>query len=387
VLVQQKNKRLATINEIGMGNSNGEANIETNGLQQKVVARIGKNYVFWSMTRYLLTALILSLRLAGAPAQQPVHYVELTPPKHKVSGSLYRHIEFMDSRPDTFLIGPIQIGPFGNIDARLAFKDPTTPQLEQFMSGFIDSTAQDGTLLLQLRDLSFVEPIKVRYLFIKATLYARTDSGYRKLSTLDVTDVLDGSGLALTVNSVVNGLLDGCIAAALKKSPTNTATYALTDIARIDSVEEYALPLYSAGSFVDGIYRHYTSFSKQLPDQQGTIKAKKDGTISSVYIVDTGSNKIKLRPKDLYAVVYKGRPYIATEYGFYPLERVRDNFFFTGDIRVAANSSDYLLGFGMTGLIGVFVASRGYEETYDLLIDPLNGNFIHLRRIDKQQTP
>ena len=124
-----------------------------------------------------------------------------------------------------------------------------------------------------------------------------------------------------------------------------------------------------------------------MPDQQGTIKAKKDGTISSVHIIDTGSNKIKLRPKDLYAVVYKGKPYIATEYGFYPLERVRDNFFFTGDIRVSPNSSDYLTGFEFTGLLGVLVASRGYEETYDLLVDPLNGKFIHLRRIDKQQTP
>jgi len=370
-----------------MENDNGRANIETNGLYLKAVARIGKNYVFWSMTRYLLTALIFGLRLTGAPAQQPVHYVELTPPKHKVNGSLYRHIEFMDSRPDTFLIGPIQIGPFGNIDARLVFKDPTQPRLQQFMAGFVDSTAQDGTLLLQLRDLSFAEPIKVRYLFIKATLYARTDSGYRKLSTLDVTNVLDGGGLALTVNSVINNQLDGLIAAALKKPPTDTATYALTDIARIDSVEEHALPLYTAGSFVDGIYLRYKSFGKQVPDEQGTVKAKKDGTISSVYIVDTASNKIKLRPKDLYAVVYKGKPYIATEYGFYPLERVRDNFFFTGDIRVAANSTDYLLGFGMTGLVGVFVASRGYEETYDLLIDPLNGNFIHLRQIDKQQTP
>lgn len=163
-----------------------------------------KNYVFWNMTRYLLTALILGLRLTGALAQQLVHYVELTPPKHKVSGSLYNHIEFMDSRPDTFLIGPIQIGPFGNIDARLVFKDPTQPRLEQFIAGFVDSTAQDGTLLLQLRDLSYVEPIKVRYLYIKATLYARTNNGYRKLSTLDVTDVLDGSGLALAVNSIIN---------------------------------------------------------------------------------------------------------------------------------------------------------------------------------------
>jgi hypothetical protein len=30
--------------------------------------------------------------------------------------------------------------------------------------------------------------------------------------------------------------------------------------------------------------------------------------------------------------------------------------------------------------------ATGFETTYDLLIDPLNGKFIHLRRIDKPQT-
>jgi hypothetical protein len=329
---------------------------------------------------FLLAATALS-------AQQPVRYVELKPPKHKVSGSLYRHIEFMDSRPDTLLIGPIQIGPFENIDARLVFKDPTPSQLGQFMTGFVDSTAKDGTLLLQLRDLSFVEPIKVRYLIIKATLYARTDSGYRKLSTLDVTDVLDADGLSLRMNGIVNGQLDGFITAALTRLLTDSGTYTLSDIAHIDSIEEHALPLYTATTLTDGIYLHYASFSKQLPDRQGTIKVKKDGTISAVHILDDSGRIIRLRPKNVYAIVYKGKPYIATEYGFYPLERVRDNFFFTGDIRVAANSSDYIMAFGFTGLIGIFVASRGYEVTYDLLIDPLNGNFIHLRRIDKQQTP
>ena len=66
-------------------------------------------------------AFILELCLGTASAQLPVEYFELTPPKHKykVAGSLYRQIEFMDSRPDSLLIGPIQTGPFNNLDARL----------------------------------------------------------------------------------------------------------------------------------------------------------------------------------------------------------------------------------------------------------------------------
>jgi len=339
------------------------------------------------MTRYLFTALILSLFVGDAAAQQPVRYFELTPPKHKVRASLYRHIEFMDSRPDTLLIGPIEIGQLNNIDARLVFKKPIQPQLQRVIDSLDDTTAQDGTLLFQLRDISFVEPLKTRYLFVKATLYSKTDRGYRKLSTFDVTDILDNYDVATQVNEKVNGQLGDFIGAALTALPSDTAAYTLQDMTRIDSIEEHALLLYTASSFTDGIYLNYASFSQQRPDKQGMIKAKRDGNISSVHILDDSSRKIKLKPKEFYALVYKGKPYIATEYGIYPLERVRDNFFFTGDIHIRGSTSEVV---SLALIVGVGTAigtALGFEETYDLLIDPLNGNFIHLRRIENPQTP
>jgi hypothetical protein len=339
------------------------------------------------MTRYLLFAFLIGFSITRAPAQLPVRYLELTPPQQKVSGSLYRHIEFLDSRPDTTWIGPIEIGGFNNIDARLIFKTPIQPQLQRLIDSIDDPTARDGSLLFQLRDISFVEPWRIRYLFVKATLYVRTDSSYRKLSTIDLTDLIKDYEVGAEVNKIVNQQLDGFIAAALTRPAADSAVYTLRDIAHIDSIEEHSLPLYTGTSFTDGIYLHYASFSRQVPDKQGVIKAKKDGAISSVHIFDDSARSVKLRSKDVYAIVYKGKPYIATEYGFYPLERVRDNFFFTGDIRVAATSNDYIMAFGFTGLIGIFAASRGYQETYDLLIDPLTGNFVHLRRIGPSQTP
>src|ERR1700722_17998145 len=258
------------------------------------------------MPSYLLTALILSLFLGDAVAQLPVRYFELAPPKHKVHGSLYRHIEFMDSRPDTLLIGPIEIGSLNNIDARLVFKKPIQPQLQRVIDSLDDPTAQDGTLLFQLRDISFVEPLKTRYLFVKATLYSLTDGGYRKLSTFDGTDILDNYDVATQVDEKVNGQLGDFIAAALTTLPMDTAVYTLQNITRIDSIEENALPLYTASSFTDGIYLNYASFSHQRPDKQGMIKAKRDGNISSVHILDDSSRKIKLKPKEFYALVYKG---------------------------------------------------------------------------------
>jgi hypothetical protein len=353
----------------------------------QAVAWIAKKGVFWNMTRYLLTALILDFCLTGASAQEPIRYFELSPPKHKIGGCLYRHIEFMDSRPDTVLIGPIQIGSLNNIEARLLFKTPILPQLQRLIDSMADSAAKDGTLLFQLRDISFVEPLKTRYLFVKATLYVRTDSGYRKLSTFENTDVLDGYDVSTQVNSIVNGQLDDFIAAALTRPATDPTIYTLRDIAHIDSIEVHSLPLYTVRTFTDGIYLNYASFSKQLPDRQGMIKVKRDGSVTSVHVLDSASNKIKLSSKSLYAVVYKGKPYIATEYGYYPLERVRDNFFFTGDIHIRGSKSEAA---ELAIIIGVGAALNvlsGFEETYDVLIDPLTGNFVHLRRIDKPETP
>lgn len=338
------------------------------------------------MTRYLLTALIVNLCLGSAAGQDFIRYFTLTPPKnHKINGSLYRHLEFMDSRPDTTLIGLVQIGGFNNIDARLILKTPIQPQFQRVLDSLIDPAAKDGALLLQLRDMSFVETLHTRYLFVKATLYTLTPGGYRKLSTLDVTDLLEGYDVTTQVNTSVNDQLVNFISAALTVQPADSTGYTLTDLRHMDSIEEQRIPLYTAVSFTDGLYLNYTSFSRQVPDRQGMVKARRDGSISSVH--DTGTNKIKLKPKDLYAVVYKGKAFIATRYGYYPLQRIRNNLFFTGDIHIRPSSSYVASLVLFVGVGTALNAAAGFEETYDLLIDPLTGQFIHLRRIEKPQTP
>jgi hypothetical protein len=50
-----------------------------------------------------------------------------------------------------------------------------------------------------------------------------------------------------------------------------------------------------------------------LPDRQGMIDARKDSSIASVKILDPNGNKIKIKSKNIYAVVNKGQTFVATE--------------------------------------------------------------------------
>jgi hypothetical protein len=341
------------------------------------------------MPRTLLAIPVFCLCLSAARAQLPVQYFELASPRAawKTRGSLYRHIEFLDSRKDSTMIGLVQIGPLNNLDARLVFKTPAQPQLQTLLSALIDSTAGDGTLLFQLRDFRFVESWGSRYVFIKATLYARKDSGFRKILTLDDHVVLRNQYILTATTALGNGLIDACIDSALTLPLTGKDLYSMRDLLHIDSVEEDKLPVYRTDRFTDGVYLNFSSFCQQTPDRQGWFKANRDGIVSSVHILDENAGKIRLKPKNAYAVVYRGKPFIATAFGYYPLEKVRDNFFFTGDIHIAATANDVVVGQFAFGLLGAIDNAVGFRKTYDIIIDPENGQFIHLREIPKTDSP
>jgi fructose-1,6-bisphosphatase/sedoheptulose 1,7-bisphosphatase-like protein len=91
---------------------------------------------------------------------------------------------------------------------------------------------------------------------------------------------------------------------------------------------------------------------------------------------------MKLKSKKLYALVFDGKPYIATEYGYYPLEKVHNILTFTGKVKVAASEGDKNGAQMAFGLIGRAMASGGYEASYEMAIDPVSGVFVHLHKIE-----
>jgi hypothetical protein len=335
------------------------------------------------MTKKLIPILLFALQMLDVHAQVITVPFEFQSPKYTPHKSLYSRIDFLDSRADKSSIGSVAAGALANRDGLLVLKLPANPQIEEMLHKLLDSAAGEGELLLQLRRFKFVEASSARYCFLCATLYVKAADRYRKLMTIDTTFVFAKGEIKGRLTKAASACLAGFLTDELTMQPDDSVSYGLYDVTRMDSIEKSRLRLYSDTNFVDGLYKDYTAFSIQRPDLQCTVKANRKGEISAVYFIDSVGKKKEVRPRDVYAIVYKGIRYVATEYGYYPLEVLGDDLYFTGDVRIAAAEGDLLATQLATGLIGSILAKGGSRTTYRLLLDHISGEFVHVFIIHK----
>ena len=326
--------------------------------------------------------LIFSVVVTTAFSQDLVKNFEIVLPKTKVPNSLYNAIAFMDSRAGAKEIGIVDVGLLRNVEATLVLKNPFQ-QLQAVMGALTDSSAKKGELLLRLGRFRFAETYGTRYCYFEAGLYAKTGDSYGEIASIDTVLVFRTA----SVNSMIqaeSNIIVGFIATNLLRVPACADLYNLESIARIDSIEMHKIPVFNTETYVDGLYTSFKSFASQLPDQKPIVDANRDGTIETVRVLDSNGKKIKIRSKEVYAVVYNGLPYIATQYGYYILRKSADNnFYFTGDIKTVASQADVSGGQLALGLLGAALASAGNRETYVLMVDYRNGSFIHIKKIPK----
>lgn len=79
----------------------------------------------------------------------------------------------------------------------------------------------------------------------------------------------------------------------------------------IDSIEKQKIKLYTVSAYTEGMYLTYQSFKNQQPNNQITAEIK-NGSISKVKTVDSTGRSIKVKPGNVYAIVYQGQPFVAT---------------------------------------------------------------------------
>jgi hypothetical protein len=333
------------------------------------------------MLKPWVAAVILCLLSQSASAQSEVRSFEFVPSERKVPHSLYDKITFLDTRKDTSSIGLIYVGLLKNIDARLVLKTPVQPQLVRLVDSLTDSTAKDGELLFQLRRFRFNEIIGTRYCYLNAALYSKSKGQFRRISVLDTVMAIRYTDIAKDLALESNRIILDFLADGILLEPTDSLVYTLNDLENIDSVEKLQIPVYGATSYVEGVYFSYSSFKMQTPDKQGFVNMDGDGTIGSVRILDSSGKKVKIKSKDIFALVYKGLPYVATDFGYYPLQKISGDFYFIGDVKMAAGAGDAGTGDASTGILSAAIASGGSRQTYQMIIDHQNGRFIHVRAI------
>lgn len=336
-----------------------------------------KSYYFDGMNRSLLSLIILCLP-ATALFSQEVNVVTLKAPKPRQVKSRYNAIAFLDSRPDTSAIGTYHYGA-GDKFSKLVLKTPLQPQLADVLGAYAIAPEGQGEILFQLRRFSFAEWRETKYVYLKVSVYAKRDDRYLPLSTLDTTMVFDNEwAFQNSLETTSSGILDNFIAYCIGQPGEDYTTYSYDDVVNIDSIEKRRILAYNVAAFNEGLYSNYAAFKSQTPDLKGDVKANSDGTLH-VKIHNPEWRDPK-EGRHIFAVVYGGVPYIVTHFGYYPLEKKNDDFYFTGKLRLAATRQDKAAAQFAFGMVGKALAAE--KGMYRVLIDHTTGEFIHLKVLD-----
>jgi hypothetical protein len=336
-----------------------------------------------SPLKAFLASFILLFAHVGANAQK-TEKLTFSLPQKKVANSLYNKIKLIDVRADTTNMGMIQTGAFNKPTAVVA-KEPLANQLNNILAALTDDTAKPQELAIQLRRISFTEETggfsEKGYFFLSAQLYAKTSDGYKRISTIDTTATV-GSGMDVSNALLKKGgeTLSKFIAENLTRQPSNF-TYSFNEVEKVDSIEKSKLPIYNTNTYIDGYYSTYTSFSNQVPDGQITVEGEKVRP-GKVKVPDDQGKLRKLKPLAVYAIVYKGKPYMVNEFGYYPISKSGNDFYFTGKLAQGAKASVMASGmmFGAIGGALAGAAASAYsDQIYEVKIHYLKGEFIRLR--------
>ncbi|MBE7178108.1 MAG: hypothetical protein INR69_17025 [Mucilaginibacter polytrichastri] len=333
----------------------------------------------------MIKPLLLSALLCAAGtafAQNHTHEFTLVQPTQKTANSLYNTLKFIDSRVDDADMGFVQTGAL-NRNATVISTIPVSAQMHDAMGAMLDSSAADGELLYQLRQLRFAEVTgafnEKGYCQMRLALYARQNDDYIQLARIDT--VLEVSGVDVTNKLLKHSskMLTDLIALNLTRKPEGKSL-TLDDVKNVDLIEKKDLPVFTADKFTDGLYTSYASFKQQVPDKSAAVEMKNDTTISWVKAADATGKMIKQRSRDVYAVVHNGKPYIATPYGFYALSRQDNDLQFTGRIKATADMGNVMAGALMFGMAGALLTAQGDAE-YAMKIDHVSGNFVRLKKV------
>lgn len=286
----------------------------------------------------------------------------------------YSHIDFLDSRTDTSSIGILE-----HTDSKivkLILQTPVEPQFAGLLAAYGRSPEADGELLFQLRRFSFAEPLGMRYCYLAATLYAKQGDQYLELANLDTT-LLASFSVRKNLQAETRNILYDFFASHIGSWAAG-ASFSMDELKQRDSLDKLQIPLYTTTTYVEGLYSSYAAFRDQHPDLHGEVKVNDSGKIVKIKVTDLDW---KYMQRDhIYALVYKGVPYAVTYFGFWPLEKIGGDFFFTGKLKLDASDEERWGAYVMFGLGGI--AGRnvlGDKYICRSMLDHQNGEFIHLK--------
>ncbi|MCJ7935539.1 MAG: hypothetical protein MUW56_18425 [Chryseobacterium sp.] len=342
--------------------------------------------------------LLLFLTITSVFAQSKKYLSEelsLPDPEQRISGSHYNNIKLQDVRNDPEDFGIVKKG-LSDRKAKIKFSPSLEKQLsDMFHKGIEASSAKDQEMLIQLRDMNYLEVtidmVQYGYFNFRALIFGGKENQYQLVKKIDTTMVLFKMDVTKELEKQSLDYLRKTVFEAASANPAENRMYTLEDIDQYDKIAKSQLPLYTHSKLVDGVYRNYTSFSKQIPDRPiDEIQVNQGMITKATYIDDKG--KKKNAKSDSYAVVYQGKAFVMCEDELYPMRKTADDFYFisringspTGERQFVFGITGGMIGGVVGGVVGALIA-KGKKKLYECKLDYFNGQYEIIREITPQK--
>lgn len=313
-------------------------------------------------------------------------------PDIKVEDSKYNTLEYIEARTDAHDLGFAYIDTWNGTQQITLFSSLES-QFKSLLEAISATQGEARTLAVQMRVLFFSLGTKGTSegkgtCNLRMTLYEKDDAGkYYFLNTMDTLVVSDKKQVrAATNDAIVSFIADNLSFNAEE----GEEALSIDQVMDVDMYERNSIPLYTQIELPDGVYNKYNALKMLTPDNtSGIMVEKQDGDdLKEVKIPDPekpGKYK-KLKPKEVYAIVVKGIPYIAYDGRFHKA------YFKDGDWRFVISQkvagSGFSLGIGVGGGnrhagggVGIGIPIGGKKENIEMFIDHLRGDIFFGDRV------
>lgn len=310
---------------------------------------------------------------------------------HKLEKSYYKTIKLIDKREDTTSLGIVQQGML-NAKAKVIPTSSISSQFQSILNSINGDDTEDGTMVLYLKQLYFAEVTaklsEHGYCYFQGFLFSKNNDG--TYSLMDQTDtVIDIKATDVTTKTLEKGsemLVDFISKNASKKPETNTH-YTMEQVMNFDDTAKQSINFYNSPQLKDGVYKNYNALKNQQPDQEITNVKFYGNAPKIVRIYEMADGKEKeIKKDDIYAVVYKGEPYIylSIENLFTKAVKKDNDYYFIGKIRSNPNAGSMMVtGAAFFGAIGVLIMTNP-AYPFEMKIDYFNGGFIPIKEIQNK---
>lgn len=313
-------------------------------------------------------------------AQPKTRPFQFKKPNQVVEHAKFGKISLYDAREIKDNLGVIQVGMMNA--NRLLVAEPSLEKQLQSQLEQITGRKGNGEFLMRLEKFCIAELMgafsEKGFLDFRAILFSKEANGeYLQLARADTAIVVKGMDVTKATLARASDVVNNLIFDALTKNGDTTKSYSLSEIEHYDDIQKKQLALYNTETYKDGLYLTYEEFALQTPS--GGQAQLREGDLNLGFFKENEKGKLKkVNPKDYYAVVHAGNPFISSQDQFYALIKEDDDFIFVGPVVETASATNVVVASVLLGAIGGVLVAGPETNYYTQKLDYANGSFIRM---------